>query len=868
MKHINIQKYSHLKSAVATYSIDENAVFGQFIFVANGAKGHLNVRQSEGHVVGRLHENFPPLLARVRKMLCGVRGVLRARRVAGVLCRTAASEVGQPLTADTVLADKYEKKRTQAKPFAKELFLGRVDYDLFAYPEVLDPERLQTLNEMVAPIEKFFNERLDSRAIDREAKIPPEVLNALKEMGLFGQQIPEEFGGLGLNATEFARIAEVTALDGSVAVTLAAHQSIGLKGLLICGTEEQKRKYLPRLATGEWVAAFCLTEPSSGSDAASIQTRATLDKDGKTWRLNGGKIWISNGGIADFFTVFAKTEQFDEIGQKEDKVTAFVVERGFGGITSGKPEDKLGIRGSNTTEVHFDNTPIPMENVLGEVGGGFKVAMNILNSGRFSMGSSSAGVLKKLIKLVTTHATERKQFGKQLKEFGLIKEKVAKLSVDVYAMESMAYMTAGILDLYDNPDCAMEAAMVKVYSSEAAWTGVSECLQILGGLGYMKDYPYERYLRDSRIMMIFEGTNEIMRIFISLLGLQHAGAELSETVRKARNPLLYPGYTYRLLRMNFRHTMDAPKMNLRLKGYTHPSLEAATNNVEYCVLRLQYATMIVLQRYGKGVIDAQLELRRVADIAINVYAAFASVSRASRSYCIGLHNAEYELVLAQTVALKTLALVKQYVGELEVGPLNGLDQAHMDIGKKLHQSEVILDYAFSIKTESISDTQDCVSILVTALQDLQNGINDIIVQSQRPAINWCKEEIISPLNEVPLDDPFHDAENFVSDETQQLDAAGLLVHWDDKQEATEDPVIVIKNIDKDAASLEVLNSVFDAVSEKSWTESEPQEPLDEVQQFECLNCNETFSDAGELEAHRAKNHTLPTACDLCGKVSG
>lgn len=305
-------------------------------------------------------------------MQCTLRRVILSPPRPAVWARPASYEVAKATTPQSVLAEKYAKKKTQEAPFAKNFFLGKVDYDLFTFPEVLDPERLQTLNEMLVPIEKFFD-KLDSKSIDQNAKIPPDVLDTLKQMGLFGQQIPEEYGGLGLNATEFARIAEITALDGSVAVTLAAHQSIGLKGVLICGTDAQKQQYLPRLATGEWVAAFCLTEPSSGSDAASIQTRATLSEDGKTWKLNGGKIWISNGGIADFFTVFAKTEVSDDMGMKQDKVTAFLVERGFGGITSGKPEDKLGIRGSNTTEVHFDNTPIPMENVLGEVGGGFKV---------------------------------------------------------------------------------------------------------------------------------------------------------------------------------------------------------------------------------------------------------------------------------------------------------------------------------------------------------------------------------------------------------------------------------------------------------------------------------------------------------------
>uniref|UniRef100_A0A671WCQ5 Acyl-CoA dehydrogenase family, member 9 n=1 Tax=Sparus aurata TaxID=8175 RepID=A0A671WCQ5_SPAAU len=398
--------------------------------------------------------------------------------------------------------------------------------EVFPYPEIGN-EEVEEINQLVAPVERFFTEEgyinmFDSAKIDREAKIPPETLNGLKELGLFGIMVPEEYGGLGLSNTMYARLAEIISLDGSIAVTLAAHQAIGLKGILIAGNEAQKQKYLPKLASGEHIAAFCLTEPGSGSDAASIQTRATLSEDGKQYLLSGSKIWISNGAIADVMTVFARTE-VDVDGVKKDKISAFIVERAYGGITSGKAEDKLGIRGSNTCEVSFDNVPVPVENVIGEVGSGFKVAMNILNSGRFSMGSSSAGMIKKLIELTAEYAATRKQFNKSLSEFGMIQEKFAMMALNAFVMESMAYLTAGMMDRPGLPDCSLEAAMVKVFSSEGGWICVSEALQVLGGLGYTKDYPYERYVRDCRILPIFEGTNEILRMYIALTGMQYAG---------------------------------------------------------------------------------------------------------------------------------------------------------------------------------------------------------------------------------------------------------------------------------------------------------------------------------------------------------
>uniref|UniRef100_A0A673IEL9 Acyl-CoA dehydrogenase family member 9, mitochondrial-like n=1 Tax=Sinocyclocheilus rhinocerous TaxID=307959 RepID=A0A673IEL9_9TELE len=377
----------------------------------------------------------------------------------------------------------------------------------------------------------FLLLEIDSTKIDHEAVIPPETLNGLKELGLFGIQIPEEYGGLGLSNTMYARLGEITSLDGAIAVTLAAHQAIGLKGILIAGNDDQKAKYLPKLATGEHIAAFCLTEPGSGSDAASIQTRATLTEDGKHFLLNGTKFWISNGGWADIMTVFARTEVVDKDGQKKDKITAFIVERAFCGVTSGKPEDKLGIRGSNTCEITFEDTKVPIENVIGEVGGGFKVAMNILNNGRFSMGSAGAGLIKRLIELTSEYACTRKQFSRSLSEFGMIQDKFATMTLNAFVMESMAYLTAGMMDRPGVPDCSLEAAMVKVFSSEGSWICVSEALQVLGGLGFTKNYPYERYLRDCRILQIFEGTNEILRMYIALTGMQYAGKILTGKIK-------------------------------------------------------------------------------------------------------------------------------------------------------------------------------------------------------------------------------------------------------------------------------------------------------------------------------------------------
>ena len=328
--------------------------------------------------------------------------------------------------------------------FARQLFFGSVEDDeVFPYPNELGDEERETLAALLEPLDRFLRERIDESDLNHDVRLSDELLDELKQMGLFGLIIPTEYDGIGLSNTGYARLFErIAATSGSIAATLGAHQSIGLKGILLFGTDEQKQRYLPDLALGEKIAAFCLTEPSSGSDAASIRTRAELSEDGEHWIMNGGKMWITNGGFADVFTVFAQTPvEID--GELQDRITAFIVERDFGGVTTGAEEHKLGIKGSSTTTVNFDDVEIPKANVLGEPGGGFKIAMTILNNGRFGLAAGCVGGAKRLIKDAATYAKQRKQFNKTISEFGLIKKKFALMALNVYAAESMTYMTCG-----------------------------------------------------------------------------------------------------------------------------------------------------------------------------------------------------------------------------------------------------------------------------------------------------------------------------------------------------------------------------------------------------------------------------------------
>merc|ERR1711876_106977 len=432
-----------------------------------------------------------------------------------------------------------EKKAVESSSFVQNMFRGIINPEqTFPYPKVLNEEQAENLAMLVPPTEQFMAEQNDAAWNDANETTHPDTTQGLKELGAFGLQVPEELGGVGLSNTQYACLTEIVgANDLGVGIFIGAHQSIGFKGILICGNEAQKAQYLPKLASGEQFAAFALTEPSSESDANSIKTRAELSPDGKHYILNGSKIWISNGGIAEVFTVFAKTPVVDpKSGETVEKVSAFIVERAFGGVSHGPPEKKMGIKCSNTAEVYFENTPVPVENVIGEPGEGFKVAMQILNNGRFGMGAALSGTMRTVIQKATDHATNRIQFGSRIDGYGAIQEKFAKMSMIHYATESMAYMVAGTMDAgYD--DYQLEAAISKIFASEAAWFVTDEAIQILGGNGYMRALGLEKVMRDLRIFRIFEGTNDILRLFVALTGIQYAGGHLRELQKAVASPI-------------------------------------------------------------------------------------------------------------------------------------------------------------------------------------------------------------------------------------------------------------------------------------------------------------------------------------------
>ncbi len=515
------------------------------------------------------------------------------------------------------LAEELFFSEEKPKSFAKSLYSGKVHLDsIFPFPEP-SPERRAKNQEFINKVVDFVNTKIDPDAIDRNAEIPMSVIHGLGDLGVLGMTVPTEYGGLGMSQYSYCKVVEIIAgRCASTALFVNAHQSIGLKSILLFGTEEQKMKWLPPLAKGEKIAAFSLTEPNAGSDASGVETRAVYDPEKKVYRLNGRKQWTTNGSIANVLTVMAQTE----INGK-DKITAFLVTpemKGFNVLDYAL--EKVGMRGTKTANLEFRDMEVPEANILGVKGSGLRVCLTALDYGRTTFGAMCTGSAKFLLEKTIEHAKTRIQFGKPLCAFPLVQEKIANMAAYTYAMEASTYLSAGLIDA-GVEDVMLESALLKVFASDALWQIVFDAMQIYGGRSFFTDRPLERMMRDARLNTIGEGSNEVMRAFIGVIGMRDVGVQLKKVLDSLKSPFNNFGEVYGNLK-SLSGLFQKPKIPV-VSGL----LEHSAQRMEVLSKKFARAVVSLLKNYREEIVEQQLELSRVAECAMALYASYAVIAK-------------------------------------------------------------------------------------------------------------------------------------------------------------------------------------------------------------------------------------------------
>jgi acyl-CoA dehydrogenase family protein 9 len=512
--------------------------------------------------------------------------------------------------------------------FVRGIFAGALHDDLlFPFPpplNVRDPAEAATVRRLIDALRQMTTDGLiDSAAFDEAETVPEATIRALAANGLLGLTIPKEYGGAGLSAAGYARVfGEVSRIDGSVAVLIGVHCGLGSKAIVLFGSAEQKARYLPMLARGETLAAYALTEPDIGSDAQNIKTTARLSDDGTRWILNGRKQWIGNGHRAGVIATFAQTPA-ERRGERVNRPTAFIIRPDMPGFKVTGTVRKLGIRGSTQAELCYENLEVPADHVLGTVGKGFAVAVHVLNGGRLSLAAGCTAGTKHLLGEMAAFATNRVQFARPIVEFEITQRKLARTASDIYASDAMLGELAKLAAIPD-ADWALEAACCKVFASDMIWRAADEMVQVAGGRGFVKPYPYERLLRDSRINRIFEGTNEILRLFIALNGIQGPAEQLKEIGSALRRPVQNLGLISGFAASRLRSALGAtPTLDVALS----PRLEAHKEYLERHVAELHAATERVIRHYRREIVDRQQELERLADMAVELFATICTLAR-------------------------------------------------------------------------------------------------------------------------------------------------------------------------------------------------------------------------------------------------
>ena len=552
-------------------------------------------------------------------------------------------------------AEVKDKPEAATSSFAKSLFLGEIHEEMvFPYPRPRAEEQ-QKVRKLIDAAHEIAG-AIDHRKAEEERWIGDRAIRALGEAGLCGLYVPERYGGQGLSQTGYARVFETFAqIDATLAIILGVHQSIGFKGIAMFGSDEQKERFLPDLASGKKLAGYALTEPNAGSDAWNIESRAVLQPDG-SYVLNGEKRYIGNGSKGSVFTAFARCE----VGGK-DRHIALILEKGMKGFEVGERFDTMGLRANDLRRLYFKDVRVPAENVLGEPGEGFRIAMSVLNNGRIGLGTGSVGGAKAILDQAIAHVQERRQFEQPLADFELVQDKIGWLVSYLFGLESMAYMTTGLVDA-GVEDYSLESAICKVAGTEFLWYAANRAFQLHGGAAYMKDNPLEKILRDIRIFPIFEGANDVMRAFIALTGVKPVGEKLSGLGDIGLNdPIGAIGVLADYFAGRIRSEVRPDRIT-----QAHPELEKHADAVSEQVKELRGITEGLLHEHRKEITYRQFQQKRLADAVSDIYAQVAVLSRATSIFEEqGLEPSGQERYIAETFCERAAARVESNFRQIE-----------------------------------------------------------------------------------------------------------------------------------------------------------------------------------------------------------
>ena len=544
----------------------------------------------------------------------------------------------------------------EVSSFAKSLFLGEIHEELvFPWPSP-DADEQARIRELNTQLRDYCAESYDPRRVEEERWVPDEVIAALGEIGVMGLYVDERYGGQGLSQTGYARVFEtIGEIDATLAIVLGVHQSIGYKGIALFGSDEQKERWLPDLATGRKLAAFALTEPEAGSDAYGIQSRAVEQPDG-SWVLNGEKRYIGNGSRAGVITTFARCEV-----DGKDKHIALVLEKGMEGLEVGERYDTMGLRGNDLRRLYFKDVRVPAENVLGEPGQGFRIAMQILNNGRIGLGTGSVGATKTLLDLTIDHVKQRKQFGQPLADFELVQDKIGWMVSYLFGLEAMTYMTCGLVDA-GVPDYSLESAICKVSGTEFLWYAANRSLQLAGGQGYLRTEPWEKVVRDIRIFPIFEGANDVLRAFIALGGIKPVGEKLEGMGDLAL------GDPIGSIGVLVDYVADRAKREVRPDKVSkaHEDLSDHADAVSGQVKQLAGVTEKLIREHKQEIIQRQFAQKRLADAVADIFAQVSVLSRVSSIFDDqGAEASGQERFIADTFCSRAAARVEANFDQIE-----------------------------------------------------------------------------------------------------------------------------------------------------------------------------------------------------------